>query len=874
MSDERRAAKDLVLAPNEYAFISDETKGNVDTYVGPHKTSLANTDQPVRFNSLSKTFEPIALEQAKFKHIIAPVGWYVVLKNPAEDGGHPQPGGRRDAGKLAQGKKVNHAGPVSFALFPGQMAKVLQGHHIHSNEYLLVRIYDEEAARDNWNKAVMKSNDANSNNGEVEPPAIATPPVITMGKLFVIKGTEVSFYIPPTGAEVVPDEKGNLVREAVTLERLDYCLLKSENGEKRYVQGPAVVFPEPTEVFAQKEVENSEGNKEMTRRFRAIELNEKSGIYVKVIADYEDGDKKFHVGQELFITGKDQMIYFPREEHAVIKYGEHEIHYGVLIPAGEARYVSDRNTGEITLMKGPTVFLADPRHQVITRRILDAKLVQHLYPGNQTAIEFNAKLLGVDTETYLGTASNTIAAAGAAAMAMNNTRQLEAFGAHALYSASDAMNISDSARHRRLAGPVAKGFAGDDFNRKGQYVAPRTLTLNTRYDGAVAFNIWTGYAVKLVRKTGASKVVIGPKTVLLEYDEEPQILGLSSGKPKTTDQLYKTAYLRVTANKVSDMVDVETRDFCKLRIKLSYRVNFEGDQEKWFDVENYVKFLCDHMRSRIANSVRRYGVEEFYGSAAAILRDIILGKSEEGKERPGTAFKENGMRIYDVEVLMVELENKEVQNLLVAAQRDVIGQALQLAGSRRKLDFTQQTEELSRQSAEAKAQTTERILALKGQELEHQLKYDMAEIEANAAKMHERLTKEMEEQSLENDIANKKLEARKVLAQFEFNQTELAQQQRISMIEAEVQAIVNKANAVSPGLIQALQGFSERAMVEKIAESMAPLSILTGGKKSVMELLGEMVRGTRLSELLLSAAAPLNGSSNGNGVKSSEIPRA
>ena len=36
--------RDLVLAPNEFAFILDETKGNVIAYVGPHKTSLANTD--------------------------------------------------------------------------------------------------------------------------------------------------------------------------------------------------------------------------------------------------------------------------------------------------------------------------------------------------------------------------------------------------------------------------------------------------------------------------------------------------------------------------------------------------------------------------------------------------------------------------------------------------------------------------------------------------------------------------------------------------------------------------------------------------------------------------------------------------------------
>jgi len=93
--------------------------------------------------------------------------------------------------------------------------------------------------------------------------------------MYIIKGTEISFYIPPTGIEVVKDEFGNFQRNAVTLERLEYCILLDENGNKRYVRGPEVVFPEPTEVFIEKDGQ---------RKFKAIELNEIKGIYIKVIA--------------------------------------------------------------------------------------------------------------------------------------------------------------------------------------------------------------------------------------------------------------------------------------------------------------------------------------------------------------------------------------------------------------------------------------------------------------------------------------------------------------------------------------------------------------------------------------------------------------
>ena len=55
MADENR--NDLVLSPNEYAYVLDTTKGQVSVYVGPNKTSLSNSDRLVRFNEKTKRFE-------------------------------------------------------------------------------------------------------------------------------------------------------------------------------------------------------------------------------------------------------------------------------------------------------------------------------------------------------------------------------------------------------------------------------------------------------------------------------------------------------------------------------------------------------------------------------------------------------------------------------------------------------------------------------------------------------------------------------------------------------------------------------------------------------------------------------------------------
>lgn len=50
--------KDLVLPPNMFAFVLDNTKGNVSILNGPHKEPLSETDIPVIFDNETKKFVP------------------------------------------------------------------------------------------------------------------------------------------------------------------------------------------------------------------------------------------------------------------------------------------------------------------------------------------------------------------------------------------------------------------------------------------------------------------------------------------------------------------------------------------------------------------------------------------------------------------------------------------------------------------------------------------------------------------------------------------------------------------------------------------------------------------------------------------------
>ena len=95
---------------------------------------------------------------------------------------------------------------------------------------------------------------------------------------------------------------------------------------------------------------------------------------------------------------------------------------------------------------------------------------------------------------------------------------------------------------REEAGPA---LVGDVVDRASTFTQPRTLVFNTKFEGVPAMSVWVGYAVMVVDKQGNRRVEVGPKNLLLEYDETLEILELSTGRPKTTDRLLHTAFLRV-----------------------------------------------------------------------------------------------------------------------------------------------------------------------------------------------------------------------------------------------------------------------------------------------------------------------------------------
>ena len=823
---------ELVLPPGVFAFVLDKTKGNVTVYSGPTKSSLSQTDQTVVFDARTGRYVPCSIEDALQTNIVARKGEYIVLSN-ASKSRQPEPGKSEVLTDtiLDVGTTVNLSGPANFGLWPGQTAEVISGHHLRSNQYVVARIYDEEAAQKNWDKAVIKladevvdSSKDEGNDEEKskkkkiekkESPISLDPSQLTIGKLLIIKGTDISFYIPPTGVEVLKDDSGDYVRGAVTLERLEYCMLLDEGGEKRYVRGPEVVFPAPTEQF----VISQDKNK---RKFRAYELNENSGLYIKVIADYEENGKTFKAGDELFITGKDTAIYFPRPEHAIIKYGDQEKHYAIAIPAGEARYVLKRDTGAVNLVKGPIMFMPDPRKEVMVRRILDDHACHLYFPGNQEVLDYNRRLKSIsDGKEYAE--ENEFEGIGAALAAVNLDD-----GAGGNYTRGYTKT------KRRLA---AKGEFGDELTRGTSFTPPRTITLDTKLDGAVSVEIWTGFAIQIVNRLGDRRVVTGPQTITLEYDEYLEAFALSRGRPKNPDDTLKTVYLRTMSNPVTDRIKVSTADLVDLSIDLKYLVRFSGKSDQWFNVDNYVQYMCDHMRSLLGNQIRQITIQDFYSSAVEQLRAIILGKKVEGEPRPNKFFKENGMEIYDVEVISVNFIDHNIEDLIEESKQEELRNTIELEHQQKNLVLIKGKEKAKRAIDAENAETTKSRAGHRLQEIE--IRNAECEADEIGKLKAEQAASEVRSLVLADE---KKSQDQDVHFQRE------ALMRRIEELTALAQADETRAKAVQPALINALQAMAMTGTLQQLAQHLAPLSIVKN--ESLGGTLDKLLKGTSMEGLL------------------------
>jgi major vault protein len=510
----------------------------------------------------------------------------------------------------------------------------------------------------------------------------------------------------------------------------------------------------------------------------------------------------------------------------MIQYDGKYMHHAIAIPEGEGRYILNRLTGEIKTVCGPKMYLPDPRTEVVVKRKLSRKECELFYPGNQEVLAYNNQLTEQATERAAAKGLCT-----ATTDFLNN-----------VYSTADQ------------ASTLAIFEANANISRGTSYTKPRTITLDTKYEGVVSVDVWTGYAINVVSKNGKREIVVGPTTRLLDYDETLEAINLSTGEPKSERNIYSTAFLRVENNKISDLITVYTKDFVSVQLKVSYDVDFLNKyKEKWFSVENYVKHLCDKVRTVLKQEAQKYTIEEFYTNAIQIVRNVVLDLDEKTstKDKPkGRFFPENGMLVKDVELLSVAVQTN-VAKILETHQNDIVEKTLSLSEAAQKAEVTRQLAEYQQKEQQLNYEVRQQQLNLDAQFEKNKI---LAQNEINEKKRAAEAAKAQAEADLQNvltaieDAKNAREKANnEVTIDFQRKQAEIEKARQTSYAETVKQIV----SAISPDLIAALTTKANADLLETATEHMSAYAIANG--ESVADTVNRLMRGTSLEGIIESA---------------------
>jgi len=383
---------------------------------------------------------------------------------------------------------------------------------------------------------------------------------------------------------------------------------------------------------------------------------------------------------------------------------------------------------------------------------------------------------------------------------------------------------------------------------------------------AISINVPHNTAV-LVSSAEGHRVVEGPCVELLEYDERLVPLSLSRGTPKSDKNPLRTCYLRTVGNVVSDVIRLQTSDFVEVDIRVSYRISMDQEHKtRWFNHEDYVGMVCDHLRSLVRRSCRQTNLTDLWPRIPDVVRDIILGERTESGRR-GRLFAENGLWVSEVEVLDSSILDDEVGDFLETVQRESVSiqisdrqAAEKLRSDKLRHDFDLQRLVMRKEAQEKQAENDAAL-----RDLEHRAQMVVANHQEEVARTLATLGAEREALALTARLARLEQEnhsnaqrlAEKQRATVEAerlaHEEEQAHRRALAEIEqalvaAHANATVAERQAVQPALIEALTALGDKEILSQVAANMNLVSLFKG--KDVASLFADIVGGTKLKRTI------------------------
>lgn len=885
----------------------NETSGEILTHIGPTEFTPSANDRIVRSNGRGG-YEPAPMEARPF--IIARDGEYVLLENPVF-ADHPEgpngsyvPGGNKEK-ELRLGTKKIIPGPCAFALWPGQSAEVRPAHKLNANQYLLVEVVgplDETAP---YFRLVIESAGLSSvvidgaEGGEArrtqpEPATKAHPTQLRIGQRIVIQGRHTQFFIPPTGIEVVPaieeteargrDDDGVPALPAAAQEELarlvaqlgegmsvkQFSVVKNEirhrqdltSGERGVIL--ATLDDAWNDRLSQRRQRGAEGGRGVAAdpyARRAVVLGPKNFCFLFDA----DGNPRIVRGPARVFPGPHDTFLqrgSRRRVYDAYELGEHQALYLRIItpiareelskrlPPGTPLSRDHYEAGAELLVRGlPSVFFPFIEAEVLN------PVTREPHVGNDhDAVVIDA--IGIDQKSGVYVRDQRT---GMVKMVRGETSYLV---------------------DPRGEEHVQRRIPHDKWNLWIGHAEPhKVTTAEVVTPWALSVIVPNNEAVLITSRHGR-RVVVGPRTELLEYEEQLTALKLSKGKTKDGHTTVTTCFLRVQGGRVADNFEVESADFVRFKVKLGLAGHFEGEPEKWFHVEDPVKLLADTVRARVREAVRVLPATQLLLEFPAIVRKTLLG-AEDGLLR----FGDNGMVLSGVDVLGFQVADPTLSELFANVQREAVSLQLQDQQSRRRLDSTRLRDALDadehalqRGASQRMAETTK--LEAQDEAAVAALKLQLgATRDAEALKARhqlERLTFEAT-RDREREQGELAATARVLAADSEAKARALvdraaeAHARALAEVEQARAAALAQADAVRLGALQhelvgALQAAADSEVLKAAASNMNLVALLGG--KSPAELLSQVVRGTPLSRTTDGMRARETGGHSGKPTKS------
>lgn len=831
--------RELILMANEQALVLDRTTGQVSVFRGTHKEALSTDMRPVLWQNgrfVESSDEDISSAVRPF--VKATEEQYVVLRNPTFEE-KTMNSGRNNLVPLQTGKTVVKRGPVEFPLWPGQEAEVFDGHQLHEDEYLRIRVSGPvapsdvaslwELVREEWRYAA--SSQVSVQNQDKTPDAatasttVQTTPeavLFPLGAEYIVRGDKTPFFIPPTGVTVLPTDATKskvFVRRGIRLAADEYAKLVNRVGRESYVYGPATVIS-----CVDQEFRNSSNGQPV---FKAVAIDENSGVLLRTLAEMTvaeaekrvpgavmtgeaSPDSKLPPGTQI-VVWKENRLVFPADGIEIVhRFGT------VHILAGTARYVKNLMIGTTSVVRGEKLYLADPRVEEFVERKISSRETELWFPRG----DYNPALVPCITVPQ-----------GTAAMVLG----------------------------------------GVDENGH----VPR-------------------------------KVLVGHTVHFLGWDETLATLKISGskpGQPKDWKNAVEVCFLWTTGNRINDCMVGRSRDDCEFTLEYTLTVDFDrAKSDDWFAVDDYVYLVCDEVRSRLLGALLSYPVGDIATNFVGLVRDIILGKKETEKHRPGIEFVRCGAKIVDINVKSFKINDAQLEASLKMLQRVAVGDSIKTREARATLDGDRQRGEIERerlavgltlkkaqidsvvQSVEAEQEkqrrteeavrrTEEERIAV-GQELAKlRAVAERADVEIVHAivKLRQEQSSELETLSakLRVDLSLLTTETKKAVAELEVQISELDAKGQTALlapelmlarqkIEALVAEVVARAEAdakvnasIAPSIAADLRLLADAAMSARVAEALGRTATFRG--MDVMELLAQVAGGAPVVDRVLGA---------------------